>query len=108
MDREIGVHCDAKARAFLAKQKRTEFLLDVEFTEEPCVQIHSPVFRLFIENPEKFHTVVRTEDITLFFSPSFLDVFALPSTLNVSVEGLLRKHLIVKNVDPIIKNICKI
>ncbi len=104
----VSLGCDAKARVFLAKQKNTDFLLDVEFTEEPCVQIYSPVLRVFTENPEKFNMVVHTEDMTLYFSPSFVELFSLPSTLEVSVEGLIRKHLTVKNIDPIIKNICKI
>ena len=108
MDREVGVYCDAKALFFLAKQKRTEFLLDVDFTEEPCVQIFSPILRVFTGNPEKFLTVVRSEDLTLYLASSFLEAFSLPPTLEVSVEGLVRKHLIVKNIDPIIKNICKI
>ena len=103
-----GIRCDAKARAYLEKQKSTEFFLDVELTEEPCVQIYSPVLRVFTENPDKFPTVVRAKDMTLYFSPSFMDLFSLPPTLEVSVEGLLRKHLTVKNIDPIIKNICKI
>jgi len=109
MDRDlISLQCDVKVQAFLGKQKSTEFLLDVELTEEPCVQIYSPVLRVFIENPVKFPTVVRAKDMILYFSPSFLEMFSLPPTLIITVEGLLRKHLTVKNVDPIIKNICKI
>jgi hypothetical protein len=109
MDRDlISLQCDAKAQAFLGKQKSTEFLLDVELTEEPCVQIYSPILRVFTENPDTFPTVVCANDMTLYFSPSFMELFSLPPTLHISVEGLLRKHLTVKNIDPIIKNICKI
>lgn len=104
----MGVRCDTKAQVFLAKQKNSEFLLDVEFTEEPCVQIYTPVFRIFTESSEKFHTLVHTQAITLYISSTFIDLFSLPPTLEVSVEGLLRKRLIVKNIDPIIKNVCKI
>ena len=112
MDRDLigsmGVRCDVKARAFLSKQKHTDFLLDVEFIEEPCTQIYSPVLRVFTDIPENFQPVVRAEDITLYFSSAFSDLFSLPPLLEISVEGLLRKHLIVKNINPIIKNICKI
>ena len=112
MDRDqlgsVDVRCDAKAHAFLAKQDLHAFVLDVEHVEEACVQIYNPVLRVMTEHQANFISLVQTEEITLYSTPKFNELFSLPPTIELTVEGLIRKHLIVKNIDPIIKNVCNL
>ncbi|MHA1720028.1 MAG: hypothetical protein ACTSWX_00315 [Promethearchaeota archaeon] len=104
----ILIEFDEKASDLMQEKSISSFLLDVDFMEEPCVQVFSPVIRLKISNIDGFEKKTVFNDIEIIFSNRFMEYFGDSENLLISTKGLLRKRLFVKNIEPIIKNVCKI
>lgn len=102
------VQFDARAMEYVEKKKINNVLLDVEYLEEPCTQIYSPIVKpqLMLGSTDKGYR--NMQGLLIEFSEQYLNLFDFSQDVIISTEGLLKKHLSVKNIDPIIKNVCTI
>ncbi len=103
----ITVNFDEKAQGFIQEKSISSFLIDVDLMEEPCVQVFSPVIKLKFSNDE-FEQKTNIDGIEILFSNQFIEQFSNHEKLMISIKGLIRKQLFIKNVEPIIKNVCNI
>ncbi|WP_371805537.1 hypothetical protein [Candidatus Lokiarchaeum ossiferum] len=103
-----NVQFDTRALEYIEKKKISNVLIDVEYLEEPCTQIFSPIVKdqaHFISEDKGYR---NQQGLLVEFSDQYLNHFDFSQDIIISTEGLLKKHLSVKNIDPIIKNVCKI
>jgi len=104
----IAVTIDEKALDLIQEKSVSSFLMDVDLMEEPCVQVFSPVIKLKFSNNDEFEQKTNVNGIEILFSNQFIEQFGNHEKLMISIKGLLRKQLFIKNVEPIIKNVCNI
>ena len=100
-----------KSKEFIKKNNISHLLIDITFIEEPCTQIYDPKIEMIknidiekYENLEK----VSGNNITLYLSKQFIEIYGKLKEYQLDVGGFFRKVLILKNIEPIIKNTCKI
>jgi hypothetical protein len=115
LTKNLQIEFDSKSKAFIHKKKINHVIFDVEFIEEVCSQIYSPIistnFKEKDQYDQKFIQMSKNlsyEGLSISFSELFLRSFDIPRKIIISIEGLLQKNLYIKNIQPIIKNICKI
>jgi len=100
-----------KSKEFVEKNDISHLLIDITFIEEPCTQIYDPKIEM-IKNidTEKYENLVKVSgnDITLYLSKKFIEIYGKLKEYQLDVGGFFTKVLILKNIDPIIKNTCKI
>ena len=104
----ITVNFDEKALGLIQEKSISSFLIDTDLMEEPCVQVFSPVIRLKFSDNDEFEQKVNVNGIEIFFSNQYIDHFGKHEKILISIKGLIRKQLFIKNIEPIIKNVCKI
>jgi len=75
---------------------------------EPCVQVFSPVIKLKFSNSDEFEQKTNVNGIEILFLNQFIEQFGKHENILISTKGLIRKQLFIKNIEPIIKNVCKI
>jgi len=100
-----------KSKEFVEKNNISHLLIDITFIEEPCTQIYDPKIEIIKnDNIEKFENLekVSGNKITLYLSKQFIEIYGKLNEYQLDVGGFFKKVLILKSVDPIIKNICKI
>jgi len=100
-----------KSKEFVEKNNISHLLIDITFIEEPCTQIYDPKIEM-IKNidTEKYEILekVSGNKITLYLSKQFIEIYGKLKEYQLDVAGFFKKVLILKNIDPIIKNTCKI
>jgi len=104
----MTVILDEKAKGFIQEKSISSLLIDVDLMEESCVQVFSPVIKLKISNNDEFEQKTNANGIEILFSNYFIEQFGNHEKLMISIKGLIRKQLFIKNVEPIIKNVCNI
>ena len=104
----ITVNFDEKALGLIQEKSISSFLIDADLMEEPCVQVFSPVIKLKFSNNDEFEQKTNVNGIEILFSNQYIEQFGKHESLLISIKGLIRKKLFVRNIEPIIKNVCKI
>lgn len=100
-----------KSKKFIEKKKITNLSLEIAYIEEPCTQIYDPKIEIIKDNKTKSYSSykkVSSNGLTLNVSNSFIELYGDLNEFELDVESLIKKKLIIKNVDPIIKNVCKV
>lgn len=100
-----------KSKEFVEKNDISHLLIDITFIEEPCTQIYDPKIEMIKKiDTEKYENLekVSGNDITLYLSKKFIEIYGKLKEYQLDVGGFFTKVLILKNIDPIIKNTCKI
>jgi len=107
----MSILLSEKSKEFINKNNISYLLIDITFIEEPCTQIYDPKIEIIksidtakYQNFEK----VPGDKITLYLSKQFIEIYGKLNEYQLDVGGFFKKVLILKSVDPIIKNICKI
>ena len=104
----ITVNFDEKALRFIQEKSLSSFLIDVFLMEEPCVQVFSHVIKIKFSDNEEFAHKTNVNGIEILISNQFIEQFGKYEKLLISIKGLIRKQLYIKNIEPVIKNVCKI
>ena len=105
---ETKIEFDQKAQNLIESKKIDLILLDIEYIEETCTQIFNPIIKIISSKNPGWNKIPSEEEIEIYNTPKFFKVFKIPPNLIVSTEGLFRKRLMIRNIEPIIKNVCKI
>ncbi len=99
-----------KVLQFCNSKNYSTLVLSVDLYEEPCTQIYSPSVQSFTEySPsESYQKVGEFKDKLVYMDKEFQQLFGNSPKLEFQLKGLLKKHIIVHNVQPIIRNVCKV
>ena len=107
----MSINLSEKSKKYIVKNKISKLFIDINFFEEICTQVYEPVISIIHNNElkdwEKIEKV-SIKNLTLYISDSFLKIFGKLDEYQLDIEGFLKKILILTNIDPIIKNTCKI
>lgn len=107
----MSINLTQKAELYLKKENAKKLYIDIAFSEEPCTQIYEPSVEIIEdEELEKYNTPHRLSEngIILFISEWFKQLFGEQNEFKLDLKGLLKKKLVIKNIEPIIKNTCKV
>ena len=99
-----------KAQEYIKKNKITKILIDVDFIEESCTQIFDPIIKILknsaMDKYEDFEKIMD-DNYIIYISKSFIEKFGKLNEYKIEICGFFKKVLVLTNVDPIIKNICR-
>jgi len=116
----LAIQWTEKALRYVGDRHITYLMLDVELIEEPCTQIWNPKITPGSDQgavPPQYKewpvdsagsTPPRSVTLRVYASEAFESEFGHPARLHISLEGLLKKSLVLGNIEPKITNICKI
>jgi len=100
-----------RSKEYLKKSNTFNFLVDIDFIEEPCTQIYNPILEKIkdgdLEKYSDFEKVSK-DNLTLYLSNWFIKIYGKLEAYHLDLNGFLKKRLSIKNIDPIIKNTCKV
>jgi len=100
-----------KSKKFIEKKKISDLSLEIAYIEEPCTQIYDPKIKIIKEEDlEKYsnYKKVSFNNLTLNVSKSFIELYGDLKNFNLDMGSLIKKKLVIKNVEPIIKNVCNV
>ncbi len=100
-----------KSKKFIEKKKITTLSLEIAYVEESCTQIYDPKIKIIKDNKTEKYTSykrVSSNGLTLNVSKSFIELYGDLNNFELDMGSLIKKKLIIKNVEPIIKNICRV
>ncbi|KKN58486.1 hypothetical protein LCGC14_0551600 [marine sediment metagenome] len=106
----MSISLSEKSKKYVEKNKISKLFIDIKFFEETCTQIYEPFISIITNNDLKNwekNEKVSMKNLTLYISDSFLKIFGKLDEYQLEIGGFLKKILILTNVEPIIKNICK-
>lgn len=107
----MSISLSNKSKEFLKKSNTLNFLVDIIFIEEPCTQIYNPTVEKIkdvdLDKYKDFEKVSK-DNLILYLSDWFLKIYGKLEEFQLDINGILKKRLIIKNINPIIKNTCKI
>lgn len=107
----MSILLSEKSKEFINKNNISYLLIDIIFIEEPCTQIYDPKIEIIKnDDTEKYENLekVSGNKISLYLSKQFIEIYGKLNEYQLDIGGFFKKVLIIKNIDPIIKNICKI
>ena len=100
-----------KSKEYLKRSNTSNLLVDITFIEEPCTQIYNPVIEkiedIDLENYKDFEKV-SNDNLILYLSDWFIKIFGKLEEYQLDIDGIFKKKIIIKNINPIIKNTCKV
>ncbi|MHA2006713.1 MAG: hypothetical protein ACXABO_13035 [Promethearchaeota archaeon] len=99
------------SKKFVEKNGILNIIVDIDFIEEKCAQIYDPVVKVIKDRDlRKFkdYTKVSNEVITLYISNSFINAYGILNEFQLDIGGLVKKRLFFSNIEPMIREICKI
>ena len=106
----MEVKIPEEVKIFWKKKHISNILLNVKLYEEPCTQIYNPVIKNI--NSEDIDSSIETlgkfHNFTFYVHPEFNERFNNTQLIELELKGLLKKKVIIRNIEPIITNICKI
>ncbi len=100
-----------KSKKFIEKKKITTLSLEIAYIEGPCTQIYDPKIKIIKDNKTEKYTSykrISRNGLTLNVSKSFIELYGDLNNFELDMGSLIKKKLIIKNVEPIIKNICRV
>lgn len=107
----MSISLSNKSKEYLKKSTTSNFLVDIIFIEEPCTQIYNPTLEeikdVDLEKYKDFEKVFK-DNLILYLSDWFIKIYGKLEEYHLDVSGFLKKKLTITNIDPIIKNTCKI
>ena len=107
----MSILLSKESEEYLKKNNASNFLVDIIFIEEPCTQIyHATLEKIEEANLEKYKDfeTVSKDNLKLYLSDWFLKIYGKLEEFQLDVDGFFKKKLTIKNVEPIIKNTCKV
>ena len=107
----MSISLSNKSKEYLKKSNISNFLVDIIFIEEPCTQIYNPTLKKITEaDIEKYKDFekVSKDNLILYLSDWFIQIYGKLEEYQLDINGVFKKKLIIKNIDPIIKNTCKV
>ena len=107
----MSVVLSIEAKEYLKKKNASQILLDVEIIREPCLQVYNPKVRVLkreIFDRSSLSNEFIIDNCSILISDEFIKIFGSTDSLHLNIEGLLKKKLGIENIDPIIKNTCRI
>ncbi len=107
----MSITLTEKSKKFIEKKNISNLSLEIAYIEERCTQIYDPKIEIIKNgNLEKYsnYKKVSSNNLTLNISKSFIELFGNLNNFELDMGSLIKKKLIIKNVDPIIKNVCKV
>ena len=107
----MSIILNEKSKKFIEKKNITNLSLEIAYIEEPCTQIYDPKIVIIKDNKIKndsSYKKVSSNGLTLNVSNSFIKLYGDLNKFELDMGSLIKKKLIIKNVDPIIKNVCKV
>lgn len=106
----MEIHISEKVHQFCAAKGISQLYFVVHLTEEPCTQIYQPMIKtnVKISNPDTFELVGKFDEYEIYQDSEYLQMFGNIEEIQLDLKGLLKKQIIIKNVDPIIRNVCKV
>ena len=99
-----------KLRKYLQEKTISYLLAKVSFFSEGCVLIKEPKFEVLNANDlEEFQAneKITKDQLTLYISDDFNEIFGSEEEFYLDLKGVLRKKIIIKNIQPIMKRTCK-
>ncbi|MFX1365634.1 MAG: hypothetical protein ACFFCE_02160 [Promethearchaeota archaeon] len=100
-----------KSEEYLRKSITSNFIVDIMFIEEACTQIYNPTIEYIkdvdLENYKDYEKV-SNENLILYLSDWFIKIYGKLEEYHLDVGGFFKKKLTITNIDPIIKNTCRI
>jgi hypothetical protein len=107
----MSILLSKESKEYLKKNNASNFLVDIIFIEEPCTQIYYATIEKIeeadLEKYKDFENVSK-DNLILYLSDWFLKIYGKLEEFQLDVDGFFKKKLTIKNVNPIIKNTCKI
>ena len=107
----MSISLSNKSKEYLKKSTTSNFLVDIIFIEEPCTQIYNPTLEKIkdvdLEKYEDFEKVFK-DNLILYLSDWFIKIYGKLKEYHLDVSGFLKKKLTITNIDPIIKNTCRV
>ena len=107
----MSISLSNKSKEFLKKSNTLNFLVDIIFIEEPCTQIYNPTIEKIkdvdLDKYKDFEKVSK-DNLILYLSDWFIKIYGKLEEFQLDINGILKKRLIIKNINPIIKNTCKV
>ncbi len=107
----MSISLSNKSKEFLKKSNTLNFLVDIIFIEEPCTQIYNPTVEKIkdvdLDKYKDFEKVSK-DNLILYLSDWFIKIYGKLEEFQLDINGILKKRLIIKNINPIIKNTCKV
>jgi hypothetical protein len=99
-----------KSQKFIFKNNINNLFIDLTYIEELCAQIYDPKIRVIEKKDlEKFEDYdnISIDNLTLYISTAFTKIYGKLDKYLLDTGGIVKKSLVLKNVDSIIRNICK-
>jgi len=106
----IEISFSNKAKDYLKKKNFKHLLVKTNFFSETCVQIYEPKIAPLKKGEVKDlqdHEKVVLNGLDIYVSKKFLNRFIIEKKIEVDLQRFPKK-LIIKNIDPIVINVCKI
>ena len=105
----MDVHLSEKVQQFCTSKKILNLVIDLDYQEAPCTQIYTPIVRITkkSEDLEDFISIGEDNGIKFYRTSQFSEIFGDSDIFTLELKGLLKKHITIMNIDPIIKNVCK-
>lgn len=99
-----------KSREYIGKNNINNLFIDLIYIEESCAQIYDPKVRIIEKRDlEKFEDYdnISIDNLTLYISNAFTKIYGKLDKYLLDTSGIVKKSLVLRNVDSIIRNICK-
>ncbi len=99
--------------SFLQSKNTQQLHVIIDLHEGPCTVILSPKVIPILKETDREAIAedafeISSNGLQVFFSPEFVQKFAPEGEINFQFKGLLKKHIEITNIDPIITNTCKV
>jgi len=107
----MSISLSNKSKEYLKKSNTSNFLVDIIFIEEPCTQIYNPTIEKIKDvdfDKYKDFEKVSNDNLILYLSDWFIKIYGKLEEYQLDINGIFKKKLIIKNINPIIKNTCKV
>jgi len=100
-----------KAKGYIKKKCIKNLLIKISFFTEGCVHVYEPKIETII--PENIKNYLKNDNfdingIHVYLSNQYNEIYKNQKDIHVDLQKFPRKKLIIKNIDPIIINACKL
>lgn len=100
-----------KSKQYIKRNNISNFLIDIKFIKENCAQICNPyVSEIINDDIDKYKNFkkIKDNDFVFYISNRFIEIYGKQDEYHLDIGGFFKKIIIIDNIDPIIKNTCKI
>ena len=107
----MSVVLSIEAEEYLEKKNISHIIVDVEKIFEPCLQAYNPRVKIMKNDMFKESGIFKEIAIgnyIISISDDFFKIFGSVDSLQLKIECKRKKKLSIGNIEPIIRNTCKI